>query len=189
EMRISRAGSNDNADHTAPIERGLAHDEVLPEHDQGQLNVGLALLLALGGLVGIILGGKFLVDGAVGIARTYGVSETVIGLTIVAVGTSMPELVTSVIAALKKHSDVAVGNILGSNIYNIFGIGGVVGLVAPTEIPQQIVTFDNIVMVAATVALLLFAFTRQRIGRIEGGILLAAYAAYIYALWPPNLAV
>ncbi|MEO1204850.1 MAG: calcium/sodium antiporter [Pseudomonadota bacterium] len=188
EMRLTRAANN-AVDHTAPIERGMAHDEVLPGLDEGlRNNLPLAFAMAIGGLITIVIGGRLLVDGAVGIARTYQVSETVIGLTIVAVGTSMPELVTSVIAALKKHSDVAVGNILGSNIYNIFGIGGVVGLIAPTDIPAQIITFDNIVMVAATVALIAFAWTSKRVGRIEGGILLGAYIAYIYALWPHNIA-
>ncbi|MEO1283068.1 MAG: sodium:calcium antiporter, partial [Pseudomonadota bacterium] len=90
EMRLTHI-ANGAVDHTAPIERGMAHDAVLPEPSgENKVNVGLALLMALGGLVTIVIGGRLLVDGAVGIARTYGVSETVIGLTIVAVGTSMP---------------------------------------------------------------------------------------------------
>ena len=83
-----------------------------------------SVLIALGGLALVVAGGKFLVDGAVGLARGFGISETVIGLTIVAVGTSMPELVTSVVAGLKRQGDVAFGNIVGSNIYNLLGIGG-----------------------------------------------------------------
>jgi len=184
----------DASDHTAAFEKAQAHEELggygssepseSEADDYEEVKPWLAVVFALGGLVGIILGGRLLVDGAVGIARTYGVSEAVIGLTIVAVGTSMPELVTSVIAALRKHSDVAVGNVLGSNIYNTLGIGGRVALIAPTEIPEQIIRYDNIVMIVATTALLLFAYSRGRIGRIEGALFLAAYVTYIYSLWP-----
>ncbi len=176
-------------DRTAPYERAQAHDEVSPIEEEVEISemaMPLAIGLAAAGLVGIILGGRFLVDGAVGIARTYGISETVIGLTIVAVGTSMPELVTSVIAALRKHADVAVGNILGSNIYNTLGIGGLVALIAPTTIPEEIIAYDNYVMIAATVALLLFAYSRGKIGRFEGALLLTAFVAYMYSLLPPG---
>jgi cation:H+ antiporter len=111
-------------------------------------------------------------------------AEAVIGLTIVAVGTSMPEFVTSVVAALRRHGDVALGNIMGSNIYNILGIGGVTGLISPTVVPAQIVAYDNLVMLAASVALFVFAWTGYRISRMEGAILLAAYALYVYSLLP-----
>jgi cation:H+ antiporter len=140
--------------------------------------------LALAGLVLVVLGGKFLVDGAVNLARAFEISETVIGLTIVAIGTSAPELVTSVTAALRKQSDVAFGNIVGSNIYNILGIAGLTALIAPVETPPQIITFDNPVMVAVSLAMLLFAWTGFRIGRREGGVLLAGYAVYLVMLWP-----
>lgn len=96
-----------------------------------QASVYVSAMIALGGLVLVVIGGKFLVDGAVSLARGFGISETVIGLTIVAVGTSMPELVTSVVAGLKRQGDVAFGNIVGSNIYNILGIGGFTALIAP----------------------------------------------------------
>lgn len=142
------------------------------------------LLLAFVGLIGIILGGRLLVVGAVAIARDIGISETVIGLTIVAVGTSMPEFVTSVVAALRGQPSVAVGNILGSNIYNILGVGGITAILAPTVVPTQIVIYDNLVMVAACLLLLLFARTGFRITRIEGLLLLACYTAYIWTLWP-----
>lgn len=142
------------------------------------------LLLAFVGLIGIILGGRLLVVGAVAIARDIGISETVIGLTIVAVGTSMPEFVTSVVAALRGQPSVAVGNILGSNIYNILGVGGITAILAPTVVPTQIVLYDNLIMVAACLLLLLFARTGFRITRIEGLLLLACYTAYIWTLWP-----
>jgi cation:H+ antiporter len=149
-----------------------------PQAGDGGGGVLLSIALALLGLVMIILGGRFLVDGAVTLARVAGLTETVIGLTIVAVGTSMPELVTSVIAALRRHSDVALGNILGSNIYNVLGIGGVTALLAPTAIPEPIASFDNLVMVAVSLLLVVFALTGRRIDRIEGAIFLALYAGY-----------
>ena len=140
--------------------------------------------LALGGLILLILGGKLLVDGAVALARSLGAPETVIGLTIVAVGTSMPELVTSTVAAVRRQADVALGNVLGSNIYNVLGIGGATALIAPTSIPPEIARFDNPIMLAVSLVLMLFAWTGWRIGRREGVVLLVGYAAYLWALWP-----
>lgn len=141
-------------------------------------------MIALGGLVLVIVGGRLLVDGAVSFARGFGISETVIGLTIVAVGTSMPEFVTSVVAGLRKQGDVAFGNIIGSNIYNILGIGGATALIAPGAVPVEIVGFDNLVMVGVSLALVIFAWTGLRVARREGAVLLAGYVAYIYYVWP-----
>jgi len=106
--------------------------------------------LTAGGLLGIVAGANLLVDGAVSLARSLGVSETVIGLTIVAVGTSLPELATSVIAAFKRHGDVALGNIIGSNIFNLLGILGTTALYRPIAVPAEIVSFDAWVMLAAS---------------------------------------
>lgn len=181
--------------HTAAFEKREAHDELAFMPSGGAANlVGAAssrltaiqvpLLMAVGGLAVVVLGGKLLVEGAIGLARHAGLSETLIGLTIVAVGTSLPELVTSVIAAIRRHSDVALGNILGSNIYNILGIGGVTALLAPTTIPAEIVRFDALVMLVATAALLVIARTGFRIGRLEGAALLAGYGLYLFAIWP-----
>jgi cation:H+ antiporter len=175
--------------HTAAYERCEAfeqtHEAVLnPPTDAKAGSIWPSLGMALGGLLLVILGGRFFVDGAISLARGFGISETVIGLTIVAIGTSMPEFITSVVAAIRKQSDVALGNILGSNIYNIFGIAGLTGLIAPTEIPNQIATFDNFVMVAVSAALLVMARTGWKIGRIEGAALLAGYVAYLWWIWP-----
>lgn len=153
----------------------------LPARPRGPLVA--ALFLALAGLVLVIFGGRFLVEGAVALARGLGVSETVIGLSIVAVGTSMPELVTSIVAALKRHSDVAFGNIIGSNIYNILGIAGATALVAPGPVPPEILTFDAPVMIAASLLLLAFAYTGRRIARWEGGLLLLGYVGYLVVIW------
>lgn len=176
--------------HTAAYERAEAFEELheaVIKPDQATLakaSIGVGLAMALGGLVLVVLGGRFLVDGAVTLARGLGISEAVIGLTIVAVGTSMPEFVTSIVAAVRKHADVALGNILGSNIYNILGIGGVTALIAPTEIPAKIATFDNFVMVGISVLLLVMARTGWRIGRGEGAVLFAGYVAYVWWIWP-----
>jgi cation:H+ antiporter len=140
--------------------------------------IALDLLFVVAGLVLTIFGARFLVTSAIEIATAFNVSETIIGLTIVAVGTSLPELVTSVMAALRKHSDIAFGNIVGSNIYNIFGILGVTAIIKPIDVPPQIASLDIWVMIAATVLLFITATSRWRIGRVEGGIMLAAYVGY-----------
>ncbi len=139
-------------------------------------------LLALGGLAVTILGARLLVDGAIGLAATAGVSDTVIGLTVVAIGTSMPELVTSIIAVRKGQGDVAFGNIVGSNIFNILGILGITAMVSPLAVPPQILAFDIWAMLAATLALVVFARTGWRVGRREGAVLLAAYGGYLAAV-------
>lgn len=153
-----------------------AEAALLPSRPSGLWRDGL---LTVAGLVMTVLGARFLVQGAVDIASALGVSETVIGLTIVAVGTSMPELVTSVMAVRRGEGEVALGNVIGSNIFNILGILGVTALVLPIEVPPQILNVDAWVMVAATVALLVFATTGARISRREAGALLAAYGAYM----------
>ena len=172
-------------DHGAAYDKSLAAQEVDPAlaPAPGRSVVG-SLLIAIGGLALVVLGGYFLVNGAVGLARALGISETIIGLTIVAVGTSMPELVTSVMAAIRKATDVAFGNIIGSNIYNILGIGGTTALLAPTEVPAEIVRFDNLVMIAASLLLVALAVTGMRVSRREGGLLVAGYVGYLAWLWP-----
>lgn len=162
--------------------------------------IWLSLLLTLGGIAGVIFGARFLVDGGSQAARLLGVSETVIGISIVAIGTSLPELVTAVMAARKGKADVALGNVLGSNVFNVLGILGVSAIVYPfsvlnggvvfgQEIPLAVeamqyagslVTWTDIGALILSVFLLgLFAFTGKRIARWEGGILLAGYLLYM----------
>ncbi|RIJ14409.1 sodium:calcium antiporter [Henriciella mobilis] len=148
--------------------------EIAPAEPHGVL----ALVLTVGGLALTILGASLLIDGAVGLATRFGISETIIGLSIVAIGTSLPELVTSVVAALRGQNDVAFGNIVGSNIYNVFGILGVTALVQPIPIPREIMAVDIWVMLAATGALIVLARTGHRITRGEGALMLAGYAGY-----------
>ena len=174
-------------DHGAAYDKGLALQEADPALAPGAAPprpLGLSLLTALGGLGLVVIGGGFLVDGAVALARGFGISETVIGLTIVAVGTSMPEFVTSVVAGLRRQGDVAFGNIVGSNIYNILGIGGFTALIAPGPVPDSIAGFDSLVMIGVSLLVLLFGFTGRVISRPEGAVLLAGYLVYVWAIWP-----
>lgn len=177
------------AGHGAVFDKSAALQAADPALEPGNparrdRSVFVALLIAVAGLVLVVVGGSFLVRGAVSLAQAFAIPETVIGLTIVAVGTSMPELVTSVIAALKRQGDVAFGNIVGSNIYNILGIGGTTALIAPSAVPQQIVGFDNLIMVGVSALLLVFAATGLRVARWEGLVLLASYGVYLFLIWP-----
>ena len=141
----------------------------------------LALLFAAG-LGATLLGARALVAGATALARDLGVSEAVIGLTIVAIGTSLPELATSITAARKGEADVAFGNVVGSNIFNILGILGTTAIVAPLAVDPRIAAIDVWVMAAATLALVAVATTGWRIRRSEGAALLALYIGYLAAL-------
>lgn len=167
-------------------DKGAALAQADPGLAAPRARPGLAvpLVIAAAGLGLVVLGGSLLVSGAVALARGFGVSETVIGLTIVAVGTSAPELVTSVIAALKRQGDVAFGNVVGSNIYNLLGIGGATALIAPSQVPAEIIGFDAPIMVAVSLLLVLFAATGLRIARREGAVLLAGYLAYLWMQFP-----
>jgi cation:H+ antiporter len=134
--------------------------------------------LVLGGLVLLALGARLLVRGATTIAEAAGVDEAVIGLTVVAVGTSLPELATSVVAALKGEGDIAVGNVVGSNLFNLLGILGAAALVRPLD-AGGIGVADLAVMLGAALLLLPMMWTGRRVSRAEGGVLLAGYVAYV----------
>lgn len=138
---------------------------------------GLLILFGLGLLA---LGGNWLVQGAVEIARLFGVQELVVGLTLIAVGTSLPELVTSVIAMLRGARDMAVGNVLGSNLFNILGVLAITGILSPDglPVPSVALSLDIPVMIAAAVACLPIFFTGHRIARWEGGLFCGYYLAY-----------
>jgi len=157
--------------------------------DMGAEDVGVpapasalvSTLWVIGGLVALMVGARFLVDGAVNIARGYGISEAFIGLTIVAVGTSLPELATSLIAAFRRQSEIAIGNIVGSNIFNVLGILGVTALIAPIPVASRFLTFDLPVMIAVSLVLTALLLTRPVIGRGIGVAMLAGYVAYVWA--------
>jgi cation:H+ antiporter len=132
------------------------------------------------GLAMLVIGSDWLVDGAVALATHLGVSQLIIGLTIVAAGTSLPEVVTSIVAAVHGERDIAVGNVVGSNLFNIMGVLGVASLVAPggIDIPASVVSFDLLVMLAVAIACLPIFFSGGIISRQEGALLLAYYVAY-----------
>lgn len=139
-----------------------------------------SVLWLVGGIVVLMFGAQALVEGAVNIARSFGVSEAFIGLSVVAVGTSLPELATSVIAAIKRQSEIAIGNIVGSNIFNILGILGLTAVIAPIPVADRFIGFDLPVMLAASLVLTAFLVLRPVIGRVSGGLMLAAYASYLW---------
>ncbi|NQV84516.1 MAG: calcium/sodium antiporter [Rhodospirillales bacterium] len=138
--------------------------------------IGLSVLV---GLAGIVWGADLLVEGGIDIARAFGVSEEVIGLTVIALGTSLPELAASVVAAYRGHSDIAVGNVVGSNLFNILGIAGVAAMVAPLPVSSAILSFDMWVMLGATALVLPILAGRWHPGRMSGAFFLALYIGYI----------
>lgn len=177
--------------HTAAFEKAAATESLdpalrpqTPASPPKSLGWLSAAGFALCGLVLLVVGSHFFVGGAIDLARTLNISDTIIGLTIVAAGTSMPEMATSALAAIRRQADVAIGNVLGSNIYNILGIGGVTALISPTAIPDAIAGFDNFVMLGVSILLLILLWTGRRLSRIEGAVLFAGYGVYLWAIWP-----
>ena len=158
--------------------------EPLQEEDEIRLlPAWKSTLYILGGLAGLIIGGNFFVDGASGIARGLGVSESIIGLTLVAGGTSLPELATSIVAALKKNPEIAIGNVIGSNLFNIFFVLGCSASITPLRL-TGITNFDLWVLVGSSILLWLFGifFGKRIITRVEGSILILCYIAYTAVL-------
>jgi cation:H+ antiporter len=153
----------------------------------GTMSIGAGLAWAAAGIAGVVFGANLLVQGAIEIARGFGLSEAVVGLTLVAVGTSLPELVTSIMAAIRRHGDVAFGNIVGSNIFNILGIGGATATLTPITIPAEIIRLDIWVMLATAGLLVVFAVSGWRISRTEGVFFLLAYLAYLAFQLSPGL--
>ena len=144
--------------------------------DMPSWKIGMFLVL---GLVGLPLGASLLVDNATIIAKEFGVSDTVIGLTLVAIGTSLPELATTVVAALRRQADVALGNVIGSNMFNLLAIIGITGLIGPIEVAPQFLRFDLWVMLGASLLLVPFVYLGQNITRVWGLALSALYVAYL----------
>ena len=145
--------------------------------DMPSWQIGLFLVL---GLIGLPLGASLLVENASVIARAYGITETVIGLTLVAIGTSLPELATTVMAALRRQADVALGNVIGSNMFNLLAIVGIASLVGPIDVDQAFLRFDLWVMLAASLMLIPFVYMRRDITRIAGVGLTGMYVLYLW---------
>lgn len=185
-------------DRRANSAAGEMHQDEAEEFDHDD-SVWLSITMTIGGIVGVIFGARFLVEGGSDAARLLGVSETVIGISIVAIGTSLPELVTSIVAARKGKADVALGNVLGSNVFNVLGILGISAIVFPFSLLEisaagvplevaamqfgqaaSIVTWTDMGALFLSLFLLFaFAFTGRKLARWEGGILLTAYFLYI----------
>jgi cation:H+ antiporter len=160
------------------------HDP-LAEEMEAEIPYGLTALAASGwflvGLIALIISSRLLVWGAIEVAVTLGISDLVIGLTIVAVGTSLPELAAAVMSAVKNEHDLAIGNVVGSNIWNLLAVLGIPGLLAPGVIPPEVVNRDMLVMLALTLALFVMGrskHTHGTINRLEGGLLLSCFIAY-----------
>ena len=173
-FRLAKQGADD------PI---LAEMTEIEEGEDGlPANVMMSGLFVLGGLIGLVIGGNLIVDNAVKIATVMGIDETIIGLTIVAIGTSLPEVATVIVAAYRGHSEVAIGNVLGSNIFNLFAVMGAAALAGPVGIAKQIFVFDFWVMLVAMIFLMVFIGTRKPIGRKTGAMLFIGYLLYLAAI-------
>lgn len=162
-------------------ERGKASPEVPTiEVDANSRPLYVWLLIVLGGSVALVFGANWLVEGAELVARNFGVSDRVIAITLVAFGTSLPELSASVIAAFKGQKDISLGNIIGSNLYNLLAIIGVTVLIQPIEVSEKIMEVDIWWMIGTSLAILPLGIIGMRIGRVAGAVLLLAYITYIY---------
>ena len=155
-------------------------DAAFEEVDGMPENIALAILYIALGLIGLPLGAHFTVEGASALASVWGVSDAVIGLTIVALGTSLPELVTSIMAALRGHTAVALGNVIGSNVFNILAIMGITALVAPIAVPAELLRLDLWVMFASAILVLAFAFFHVTIRLPAGLVMTLLYGLYIF---------
>lgn len=152
------------------------------EEDKPKYGIVKSIIFTLGGLAGIIVGGQFVVDSASDIAIRFGMSETLVGLTIVAVGTSLPELVTSIVAAKKGESDIAIGNVVGSNVFNILFVLAASAAITPMNINAQSLV-DLVILMAVTALTYVFCVTQKKINRPEGIILVLMYIGYMtYAI-------
>jgi cation:H+ antiporter len=148
-----------------------------------KINVSKQIMFIVIGLVGLYFGSNWLIEGASVIAKYLGLSNHVIGITVIAFGTSVPELVTSVVAAFKKETDISVGNLIGSNIFNIMVVLGLTGIVQPIGIEENVISWDLLWMLGLAILLLPMMVFRRKVGRLSGALLLLIYIAYIYSLF------
>ncbi|MCB1481523.1 MAG: calcium/sodium antiporter [Rhodobiaceae bacterium] len=146
-------------------------------------NMTIAVLFAVGGLVGLPLAAEMMVSSAQTIARSWGISEAAIGLTVVALGTSLPELAATVMAAIRREGAIAIGNVIGSNIFNLLGIMGVTSLIAPLSVPPEVMRFDIWIMLISAVVVLAFVGGKWRINAPAGLALTVAYVIYCWSVF------
>ncbi|PIR39465.1 MAG: sodium:calcium antiporter [Alphaproteobacteria bacterium CG11_big_fil_rev_8_21_14_0_20_39_49] len=161
--------------------------DTVHEHEaqefSNKLGLGVSLLMSVVGITMLVFGADFLVEGASNIARQAGIPEAVIGLTLVAVGTSLPELATAISAAVKKNSDVIIGNVLGSNLFNILSILGITAIIKPVPLSGQIASFDVPLNLGVALLTLLIIYFVRRVSRMTGAIFLVSYVIYIVWLY------
>ncbi|HHM05630.1 MAG TPA: calcium/sodium antiporter [Gammaproteobacteria bacterium] len=160
----------------------MEYEAEIPEH----VPTGRALVWLLAGIVLLLLSSQVLVWGAVEVAEYFGVSDLVIGLTVIAIGTSLPELSASIASALKGEHDIAIGNVIGSNMFNLLGVLAMPGVIRPGPFPMDVLTRDFPIMIGLTLVLFLSAYgmtDRARISRVKGGFLLGAFMAYLGFLY------
>ena len=161
------------------LAKGSDRDDADRDDDEEGLALLPALLRVVAGIVMLVVGARLMVTGAVGIARDFGVSEAVIGVTVVAIGTSLPELATALIAGWKRQSQVVLANVVGSNIFNILSILGATAVIAPIAVSGRFAIWDGPIMAAIAVAMLVYLFAFRTIGRPMAAVMLVAYAGYI----------
>lgn len=156
--------------------------DISEEGIQKRKPIAISLVFLVFGILGLYFGSDMFVDNAVEISKIFGVSERIVGITVIAIGTSLPEMVTSIIAAIKKETDIAIGNILGSNIMNILAIIGITSIISPVPVADVFLKQDFIWMLGITLLLFPLLRSKLRISRWEGLILLLVYGAYIYVI-------
>jgi cation:H+ antiporter len=160
----------------------IKEEDSLIDPDIKPVSLKLSIMFLLLGLIGLYFGSEWFVGGAVGIAKSLDLSDSVIGVTVVAFGTSAPELVASIMAAIKKQSDISVGNLVGSNIFNVFAVLGITGMVKPIEIEQSVMDFDMLWMIGISLLLIPILYFGDNISRTKGFVLFTCYILYISTL-------
>ena len=164
------------------VNRKVQEENVVEIKNIERGNIVKNLALSFLGLGGLVIGGNLTVRGAIGLARAFGISELIIGLTIVALGTSLPELFTSVIAVVKKEDDISIGNIIGSNLFNTAFVLGIIPMIYSLKIDTSVIKFENPFMMVVTILLFVFLFIGKKLSRIEGVFLLILYVLFILNL-------
>lgn len=157
------------------IEEQDGQDEISAVKDK----IGLSLILVVAGMIALYFGSEWMIEGAVGIANEFGMEKRVIAITVVAFGTSVPELVTSAVAAFKKETDISIGNLIGSNIFNIMAVVGITAIVKPIPVEETVINYDLIWMLGIALLLLPLMLIGKKVGRLKGALLFAIYIVYI----------
>jgi cation:H+ antiporter len=195
QLRLAKVKSDDREDQGDVVEvstEGSSVEEQVGSEDSERASsdgdrrwaarhLGLAMFRCVVGLVMLVVGAHYLVDGAVQLATMWGVSEVIIGLTVIAIGTSLPEVVTSIVASLRGQRDLSVGNVVGSNLFNILAVLGISVIVSPSpiEVQESLLQFDMPVMMLASVICLPIFMTGKGVSRLEGLLLFLSYLAYV----------